>query len=133
MGDDFSVGFGQEPDALVLKLAAELGKIFDDAIMHYRHFFGGVRMRVVFRRPAMGRPTGMTDTDRAVQRLALQSGFEILEFAFGATPRELAALQCRDTRGIIAAIFEALERIDQMRRSRVTADDSDNAAHISCQ
>ena len=34
-----------------------------------------------------------------------------------------------DAGGIIAAIFEALERIDELRRGRLAADDSDNAAH----
>ena len=35
----------------------------------------------------------------------------------------------RDAGGIIAAVFEALERIDQLRRDRLTAENSDNPAH----
>ena len=55
--------------------------------------------------------------------------FQILELALGAPPRQHAVLQRGDARGIIAAVFEALERIDQLRRSSLLADDSDNAAH----
>ena len=56
-------------------------------------------------------------------------GFEVFQLAFGAPPREHAVFERGDARGIVAAIFEALERIDQLRRSRLAADDSDNAAH----
>ena len=58
-----------------------------------------------------------------------ESRFEILELAFGAPARQHAVLQRGDARGIVAAIFEALERIDQLRRGRLVADDTDNAAH----
>ena len=70
----------------------------------------------------------MADADRALERLSLKPALEVLELAFGAPPRELAAFERGYARGIIAAIFETLERIDQLRR-RLTADDSDNSAH----
>ena len=55
--------------------------------------------------------------------------FQVLELAFGAPPRQHAVLERRHAGRIVAAVFEALERIDELRRSRLTADDSDNAAH----
>ena len=76
--------------------------------------FGGVRMRVVLGRPAMRRPAGMADPDRAGERLLAQAVFQILQFAFGAAARELAAFERGDAGGIIAAIFEPLQRIDQL-------------------
>src|ERR1700758_3968603 len=133
MDDDFGIGLGRELDTLVLKFAPQLGEILDDAVVHDRDFFGGVRMGIVLGRTAMGRPAGMADADRAGERLALQPGLEILELALGAPPRECAVFQRRNARGIVAAIFEALERIDQMRRRRLTADDSDDSAHSSYQ
>jgi hypothetical protein len=41
----------------------------------------------------------------------------------------MRSLQCRDAGGIVAAVFEALERINQMIRDGTTSQNSDNAAH----
>ena len=49
---------------------------------------------------------------------ALQPRFEVLQLAFGAAAVELAAFQRRDAGGIIAAIFQPLERIHQLLRDR---------------
>jgi hypothetical protein len=54
------------------------------------------------------------------ERLAREFLFQILQLALGAPPRQRAVLERGDARGIIAAIFEALERIDQQRRRRLT-------------
>ena len=91
--------------------------------------FGGMRMRVVLGRPAVRRPAGVADADRAGERLEPELLLEILELALGAAPRQLAVFERGDARGIVAAIFQALERIDELRRRRFSADDSDNAAH----
>jgi hypothetical protein len=129
VGDDFGVGVGVEFGAALFQLPPQLDKILDDAVVHDRQFLGRVRMRVVFGRAAVRRPTRMADTDRAVERLARQPCLEIPELALGAPPRQLAALERGDARGIVAAIFEALERLDELRRRRLTADDPDNPAH----
>ena len=129
MRDDFGVGLGDEFGALGLQLAAQLDEILDDAVVHDREPLGGVRMGVVLGRPAVGRPAGVADADGARQRLARKPLLQVLELALGAPPRQHAVLERGDARGIVAAIFEALERIDQLRRGRLTADDSDNAAH----
>src|SRR5215472_14104905 len=133
MRDDLGIGFGGKLHAPVFKFAPQLGEILDDAIVHDGNFFGGVRMGIVLAGTAMGRPAGVADPDPAGERLAGKPVLEILELALGAPSRELAVFQRRNTRRIVAAIFEALERIDQMRRRRLTADDSDNAAHARYQ
>ena len=97
--------------------------------MHDREPVGGVRMRVGLVGPAMGRPAGVADADQPGERLAREFLFQILQLAFGAAPRQHAVFEGGDAGRIIAAIFEALERIDQERRDRFAADDSDNAAH----
>ena len=53
---------------------------------------------------------------------------EVLELAFGAAARQRAALQRRDAGGIVAAVFEALERIDELARDRLTAENSNDPA-----
>ncbi len=75
MGDDFGVGLGDEFGALGLQLAAQLDEILDDAVVHDRELFGGVRMGVVLGRTAVGRPAGVADADGARQRLAARAAF----------------------------------------------------------
>src|SRR5205823_8479221 len=105
----------------------------DDAIVHHGHFFGGVRMRIVLGRAAMRRPARVANADGAFERLAFQPALEVLQLSLGAPPGELAAFERSNARRIITAIFEALERIDELRRGRLAANDSDNSAHISGQ
>ena len=129
MRDNLGVGLGGELGALLFQLAAQLVEILDNAVVHHRQFFGGMGMRVVLGRPAVRRPARVADADRAGKRLAQQPGFKIAEFAFGAAARQLAVFERGDAGGIIAAIFEALERIDELRRRRLLTYDSDYAAH----
>ena len=65
----------------------------------------------------------------ARERFGIQPLFEVLQLALGAPARQLAAFQGGDAGGIIAAVFEALERIDQMHRDRLAAEYADNSAH----
>src|SRR3954452_15817070 len=90
---------------------------------------GGVRMRVVFGRLAMGGPACVTNPGMPGQRLGPQPRFKILEFAFGAAALDMVTFQRRDTCGIVAAIFKALERIDQLLSDRTAPENADNAAH----
>jgi hypothetical protein len=114
---------------LRFQLAPQFGEILDDAVVHDGEPIGRMRMRVVLGRPAMRRPAGVADADRSRQRLAREPLFQILQFAFGAAPRQHAVLERGDARGVIAAVFEALERIDEQWRDRLVADDPDDAAH----
>ena len=88
-------------------------------------------MRVGLVGHAVGRPARVADADRAVERLALQAAFEIDQLAFGAAAGELAALDGGDAGRVIAAIFEPLQRIDDERRDRRVADNSNNSAHAA--
>src|SRR5262249_54233131 len=52
----------------------------------------------------------------------------IAELAFGAPSRQHARFERRHTRGIVAAVLKALERVDQLPRNRLTAENSNDAA-----
>ena len=71
----------------------------------------------------------MSDAGMAGERLGLQSRFEIFEFAFGAAALEMVAFQRGDACGVVAAIFQPLERIHQLLRDRTAPENADNAAH----
>jgi hypothetical protein len=131
MRDYLGVGFGAELGALVLQLLAQLPKVLNDAIVHNREAVGGMRMRVALGGAAVRGPAGMPDADHAFERLARKPRFEVAQLALGAPARELAPLQRGHSRGVVAAIFEPLEGVDQQGCNRLTSQNAYNAAHSS--
>ena len=116
---------------LACQLLAQLAEILDDAVVHDRDAVGGVRMGVALGRLAVGRPAGVADADRARRAARSRSRASRLRSLPSARRRvELAVLQRGDAGGIVAAIFEALERIDQLARDRLAAENSDDSAHV---
>ena len=71
----------------------------------------------------------MADAYRAAERLSGQYGLEVPEFALGAAPLHAAVFERRHASGIVAAIFEAFEGVDDRPGDRTAAQDADNAAH----
>ena len=71
----------------------------------------------------------MADAAVTGQRLARQPLFEVLQLAFGATAREMAAFEGRNACRIVAAIFKALERIDHFFGDGLAPENSDDPAH----
>ena len=129
MRDNLGVGFRSELGAAPFKLFAQLAEIFDDAVMHDRETLGGVRMRVVLGGPAVRRPARVADAGGAGQRLATEPRLQIDQLAFGAPAREMAVLDRCDAGGIVTAIFQTLQRIQQLAGDGVAPEYSDNAAH----
>ena len=129
MRDDFGVGLAGEFRALLFQHLPQFAKILDDAVMDHGDVVGGVRMGVVLGRLAMGGPAGMADAGMARERFGPQPRFEILQLAFGAAAVEMIAFQRGDACGIVAAIFQPLERIHQLLRDRTASQNADNAAH----
>ncbi len=129
MRHHLGVGLGLELMALLQELMAERLEVLDDAVMHDRNASGHVRMGVVLGGCSMGGPAGMADADGAVERCSLEHGFEIDELALGASPFDPTVDQGCDAGAVIAAIFEAFQRIEQQGRRRLPAQNTDNAAH----
>ncbi len=71
----------------------------------------------------------MTDAAEAGERLALDACREVGELALGAAPHDPAALQRRDSRAVVAAVFEALQAVHEPAGHRIDADDPDDATH----
>ncbi len=129
MRDHFGVGLAAELGAVFDEFFAQLAEILDDAVVHHRDPVGCVRMGVALGRPAVGRPAGVTDADIAAERLALEPRFQGAQLAFGAAARQHAVIERGDAGRVIAAVFEALERIDQMARDRLAPENSNDPAH----
>ena len=129
MSDHLGVGVAGEGGTVAHQLFLQLTEVLDDAVMHHRHQLGHMRMGIGLDRLAMRGPAGMADAGVAHQRLALQALFEIAQLAFGAPPRQVAVLEGGDAGGIVAAIFQALQRVDQLFGDRSLAEDANDPAH----
>jgi hypothetical protein len=68
----FGISLGFKPIADGGKFAAQLAKIFDDAVMHHRHAARLVRMGIGHRGRAMRGPAGVADAGLARERLMHQ-------------------------------------------------------------
>ena len=112
-----------------LQLVAQLAEVLDDAVVDDRDALGRMRVGVVLGRPAVGGPAGVADAGLAARAALREPRLEVRELALGAAALELAALERRDAGGIVAAIFEPLERIDQLLRHRGASQNADDAAH----
>ena len=91
---------------------------------------GRVRMGVAPRSARHGSPSGCGRC-RSGRRAASVSSrvLEIPELALGAAAGQVAAFERGDAGRIVAAIFEPLQRVDEERRDRRRAENSDDAAH----
>ena len=129
MGDDLGVGLRRELVAVGDQRGAQLGEVLDDAVVDDGDVAGEMRMRVGLVGNAVGGPAGVADADRAFERLGGQPALQIDELALGAAAAEPAVVDGGDAGGIVAAIFEPLQRIDDQRRNGRAPDNPDNPAH----
>ena len=128
-GGDLGVRLGRERIALRHEFIAQRLEVLDDAVVDDREPARGVGMGVGLGRLAMRRPAGVADADRARERRGGELGLEVSELALGPPAFKLAVLKRRDARGIIAAVFEALQRIDNRACDRPRPQNAHNAAH----
>ena len=124
------VGLGDEGAALRLKLAAQGQEVLDDAVMDHRHAAGrmGVCIGLVGR--AMRRPAGVADARLALHRLCRHQLAQAVDLAFGPPAADGAIVQHRDAGGVVAAIFEPLQPVDQRPCDRAAGENADDAAHL---
>ncbi len=137
VSDDLGVGVRDERVAICAQLRAQLVVIFDDAVVHDRYPARDVRMGVFLRRHAVRRPAGVRDAD--VSGKALRPG-EL--FQLGDAPRRAhapelrvraarrLAVEHRDPGGIVAAILEPLQPLDEDRNDVALGDRADYPAHV---
>ena len=137
VSDDLGVGVRDEHIALRAQLRAQLVVIFDDAVVHDRYPVRDVRMGVLLRRHAVRRPAGVRDADVSGEALRAGELFQLGDAARRAhapQPRVRAArrlaVEHRDPGGIVAAIFEPLQPLDEDRNDVALGDRADYPAHV---
>ena len=110
VGDDFGVGFGDEPVALGDEHLLQRQIVFDDAVVDDDQGSRAVAVGVgvLFGGAAVGGPAGVADAEGAVYRRLLDDGFEVAELAGGAAKFKAGwASSDGDAGGVVAAVFEA--------------------------
>ena len=128
VNDHFGIGFAGELRAVLAERFAQLAEILDDAVVHDRDPLGSVRMRVELGRLAVRGPAGVADADSSGKRFAGEPLLQVLELALGAPARQRPALERRNAGGVVAAILQALERIDELARDGLTPENSNDPA-----
>ena len=129
--DDLGVGFGDERVALPLQLALEIEVVLDDAVVDDDDLAGAiaVRMRVLFGRTAVGRPSRVADAVVAGDRVRADHLFEVGELA-GAPPQvDRAVADHRDARRVVAPVLEAPQSVDEDGNDVLRSDVADDSAH----
>ena len=131
--DDLGVGLRGELVAGPLELVAELLVVLDDAVVHDRDAVArDVRVGVALVRHAVRRPARVRDAEVAGSRVGGQRLGQLRDLADRAQARDLgAAVQHGDAGRVIAAVFEALQALDQDRDDVPVSDRSDDSAHVA--
>ncbi len=129
MGDDLGIRLALELAPIGDELVAKRLEVLDDAVVDDGDRPDDVRMSIVDGGSAVGGPAGVGDADRSAQRLARQLAGQVFEFSFRSTARQLAMVDGADAGAIVAAIFEALEAVEQPLRDQRFPDNRNDPAH----
>ncbi|MNX93838.1 hypothetical protein D3C86_1260460 [compost metagenome] len=129
----FGVGLGGEGCTLGAQFVAQFGEVFNDAVMDDGNAIDEMRVGVGFVRNAVGRPAGVRDANDTRQRLFREPFLQIEQLAFRTAAVHRAIVDGGDTRRIVTAIFETLQRIDKPFSNGLGSHNSDNSAHIFLQ
>ena len=130
MGNDFGVGIGSEFMALAAEFVAQRLEVLDDPIVNNGDFAVLMGMGIVGGRPAVRCPTRVADSQMAEKRLRREASFKVLQLACSPAAGDLPVLQRRHPGGIVAAVFEPLERFKKRPGDRRRAEDADDSAHF---
>lgn len=134
VGDDLGVGLARELVAQAGQFGAQLVVVFDDAVVdkcNARIVFGRreVRVGIVRRRGAVGGPAGVGDAGEAVEACLFDLRFEVGHARGGARAGQAAIEVDGDAAGIVPAVFEPFQALDQDGGDITLGDCTDDTAH----
>ena len=122
----------RELDAVGFQAGAQLAVVFDDAVVHNRDAAShvGVRVGVAVVGRAVGCPPSVPDAGRPVDRAVAELLLEILDppGLLGDLQRAVA-VDDGDTRGVVAAVFEQPQAVEDDLQRVAGSDVADDSAH----
>ena len=110
----------------------QLAVVLDDAVEDDRELgrvAAGERVRVLLGDAAVRRPARVAEARRRGRAVRSGAGLQVLERADGADVVEPVVLEERDPGGVVAAVLQALEAMEQERLALTRSDVSDDPAH----
>ena len=131
VGDHLGIGIGDELAPLRLQLGAQRAVVLDDAVVDHRHPPGGMGVGVGLAGLAVRGPARVPDADGAGDRALGDQAFELDELALGTAELDQAVGERRQTRRIVAAVFEAPQPVEDVRRRLIRARDTYDSAHVA--
>src|SRR5581483_6776166 len=115
-----------------IELRLQLSVVLDDAVeddRDLRRVAAGERMCILLRDAAVRGPARMPETMSGRRSVRAGGRDEILEIAHRAHVVEPVVLAQRDARGVVAAVLEALQPLQQERLRLTLSHVSDDPAH----
>ena len=130
MRQHLTVRLGAELGALRLELVSEALEVLDDPVVHHHEGPRRIPMGVCIGvgRGSVGRPAGVTDADRSLRRLCSQEVFEVGDLALGLADVD-RAVGHGNAGGVVPAVLESLEAVDEDRACILRPDISHDPAH----
>ncbi len=131
--DHLGVGLGGERVAALGQLLPQLDVVLDDPVEHDREPVGlaaGERMRVPLGHAAVRRPARVAEPVVRVGAVRAGRLDEVAEVADGADVVERVVLAQRDPGGVVAAVLEPAQSLEQKRLRLARPDVSDDSAHV---
>ena len=129
--DDFAVRVGREFVSGGFQAFPQIGVVFDDAVVDdgEETFLVGMRMGIAFAGDAVRGPAGMRDAGVHVLLAGGTLRLQVDDFADGFDGQDGFPVQETDARGIVAAVFQAFESVDEKGESGLRPGVSYNSAH----
>ena len=129
--DHFGVGLRGELVAELLQLVAQFFVILDDAVVHESDAIAGnVRMRVALARHAVRGPARVRNAKQPMRRILHQGVLQHFHFADSSQPLDRpGAVEHRYAGGVVAAVFEAPQALDEDGEDITLGNGTNDSAH----
>src|SRR5450755_3475559 len=132
MSDDFGIGLSGELVSFFDQLLFQDDVVLNNAVVHHDNAPGAIAMgmSVLFRGTAVRGPASVADAVSAIDRLEPDDFLEVAQLAFSAADLQALAIAAdRNSGGVVTAIFEPFQPIQNDRHNAFLSDISDDATH----
>ena len=116
-----------------LQRAAQLEKIFDNAVVHKHYALARAKVRVgvALRGFAVRGPARMPNAGAALQRLGAHKRLQPFQFARFTPHRDGAVFQHGQAGGVVAAVLQPAQPVQNDGGGGLAANVSDDSTHVS--